>query len=228
MLLADGVLLSYSALPCQKTLCQMLQEEQQKLSMRIVENEHTFYPLIQYTRFCATGVSSGLTTRATLTRVLRRLGQSVTWQWTCFWLHMWDVVCVTAVGLRFKFPPCRNKGQWNNIQLINKTCSVLDPSLIKQPFRPTEMYTPSTDNLQLQKQTNATKRNILQMPEQRDTRHRHRRFSPKWMYHVGLLRTYCHEDEGGVSLCNVGIYVQVHKALQLRRLASDMKRYCIN
>jgi hypothetical protein len=38
--------------------------------------------------FCATGVSSGLATRATLTRVSRsRMGQTIYTVWTCFWFN---------------------------------------------------------------------------------------------------------------------------------------------
>jgi hypothetical protein len=43
--------------------------------------------------FCATGVSSGLATRMTFTRVLRgRLGESITRGWTCFWFHFCTIV----------------------------------------------------------------------------------------------------------------------------------------
>jgi hypothetical protein len=43
--------------------------------------------------FCATGVSGGLATRVTLTRVSwRRLGESVTRGWTWFWFHFCAVI----------------------------------------------------------------------------------------------------------------------------------------
>jgi hypothetical protein len=43
--------------------------------------------------FCATGVSSGLATRATLTRVSHgRLGEPITRGWTCFWFNFCTVV----------------------------------------------------------------------------------------------------------------------------------------
>jgi hypothetical protein len=56
------------------------------------ENEHTFgswiTPCSYLHSFCATGVSSGLATRATLIQVSRgRFGESITRGWTCFWFY---------------------------------------------------------------------------------------------------------------------------------------------
>jgi hypothetical protein len=42
--------------------------------------------------FCATGVSSGLATRVTLTRVSRCSLESITGGWTCFWFNFCTAV----------------------------------------------------------------------------------------------------------------------------------------
>jgi hypothetical protein len=83
----------------------MLHEEQQTISMRSNVQEWTHVltvntPCSHRHSFCATGVSSGLATRVTLTRVSRgRLGESLTRGLT-FWFFV--PIYVIVVGLRFK------------------------------------------------------------------------------------------------------------------------------
>jgi hypothetical protein len=74
MLLPFGVLLSYSALPCQDTHCLMLHKQKQTISMQSNVREWTHVLLVntpcsQLHSFCKSGVSSGLATRVTLTRI---------------------------------------------------------------------------------------------------------------------------------------------------------------
>jgi hypothetical protein len=61
------------------------------------ENEHTFCLWIQYVhthRICPTGVSNGLATAVTLTRVSRgRSEEPITRGWTCFRFHFCTAVC---------------------------------------------------------------------------------------------------------------------------------------
>jgi hypothetical protein len=76
----------------------MLHKQQQTISIRSNVREWTHVLLANTPRshlhsFCATGVSSGLATRVTLTRVSRgRLGEFITWGWTCFWCHFCTAV----------------------------------------------------------------------------------------------------------------------------------------
>jgi hypothetical protein len=84
ILVPVGVLLYYSALRCQDTHCYILHEQQQTISMRSNVREWTHVQLVttpcsHLHSFCATGVSSGLATRVTLTRVSwGRLEESIT------------------------------------------------------------------------------------------------------------------------------------------------------
>jgi hypothetical protein len=71
---------------------------QQTISMRSNVREWTHVLLVNTPcshlhGFGSTGVSSGLATRVTLTRVSRgRLGESISWGWICFWFHVCTVV----------------------------------------------------------------------------------------------------------------------------------------
>jgi hypothetical protein len=58
------------------------------------ENEHTFCSWIHHVHsFWANGVSSGLVTSVTLTRVSQvRLGKNITRRWTCLWFHFCTAV----------------------------------------------------------------------------------------------------------------------------------------
>jgi hypothetical protein len=98
ILLPVGVLLSYLVLLYQDTHCYMLHEQQQTISMRsnVQELTHVLLmntPCSHLYSFCASGLSSDLATRVTLTRVSRgRLGESITRGWTCFWFHFCTIV----------------------------------------------------------------------------------------------------------------------------------------
>jgi hypothetical protein len=76
----------------------MLHEQRQTISMRSNVRELTRVRLVKTPcshlhSFCAAGVSSGLATRVTLTRVsLGRLVESITRGWTCFWFHSCTIV----------------------------------------------------------------------------------------------------------------------------------------
>jgi hypothetical protein len=86
-------------------------------------------PCSHLRHFCATGVSSGLATRVTLTRVSRgRLGVSITRGWTCFWSNFctWllgfvvsGAVCIYNVAKNGNYWECtwmtfniKNTRQW--------------------------------------------------------------------------------------------------------------------
>jgi hypothetical protein len=104
ILLPVCVLLSYSVLPCQDTHCQMLHEQQQTISMRSNVREWTHVLLVNtpcshLKSFCVTGVSCGLATGETLTRVSPGEVWIVcyTGGWTCFWFNFCSV-CVIVVG----------------------------------------------------------------------------------------------------------------------------------
>jgi hypothetical protein len=81
MLLPVGVLLSHLVLSCQHTHCYMVHKQQQMISMWRNVREWADILLLNIScshlhSFCATGVSSGLATMATLTRVSQgRLGE---------------------------------------------------------------------------------------------------------------------------------------------------------
>jgi hypothetical protein len=77
---------------------EMLHERQEMILMPSNAREWTHVLLISTPcshlhSFCATGVSSGLATRVTLTRMSRgRLGESITRRWTCFWFPFCIIV----------------------------------------------------------------------------------------------------------------------------------------
>jgi hypothetical protein len=77
----------------------MLHEYLQTISMRSNIREWTYVLLVNTSRshlhsFCATGVSSGLSTRMTLTRALRGGWKSLfILGWTWFWFNFYTVVC---------------------------------------------------------------------------------------------------------------------------------------
>jgi hypothetical protein len=89
--------------------------------------------------FCATGVSSGLATRVTSNRVWRgRLGESITWSWTCFWFNFCTVVRITIwsatvqIITKIYISPYRKMAPLPFVEHINP----LDPPL-SCPFRGT-------------------------------------------------------------------------------------------
>jgi hypothetical protein len=80
--------LSYSLLPCQDKHCWMLHEQQQTISMGSNVREWTRVPFVNTPcsylhSFCATGVSSGIARRVTLTKGHGGCWESVTRRWTC-------------------------------------------------------------------------------------------------------------------------------------------------
>jgi hypothetical protein len=86
ILLPVCVLLSYSILSCQDTRCLMPREQQKTISMLSTVREwthvlHANTPCSHLHSFCATGVSRGLATMVTLTRVSRGKLSRVHYTW---------------------------------------------------------------------------------------------------------------------------------------------------
>jgi hypothetical protein len=89
----------------------MLYEQQRTISRRSNVREWTHVllvntPCLHQYNFWATGISSSLATRMTLARVSRRrLEESITWGWTCFYFIfvLWYVIVLACI---LNFIPC--------------------------------------------------------------------------------------------------------------------------
>jgi hypothetical protein len=93
VLLPTGVLLSYSLhFFVRIRIPKRFTDSSKNLDVVIIfENEHMIFSHLH--SFCAGGVSSGLATRVTLTRVsCGSMGESIIRGWTCFWFNSCAVV----------------------------------------------------------------------------------------------------------------------------------------